>query len=360
MIKVENLKKSFNGHVIFDNVNFEVNKGDCLVVIGSSGCGKSTLLRCINRLFEPDSGAIYFNGENILNPKTDLNKYRQKVGMVYQHFNLFSHLNVLENCIITPVKVLKMNKDEAIEKAKKLLALVGMSNSLYKMPSSLSGGQKQRVSIARTLMMDPELILFDEPTSALDPTMVDEVENVIKDLINSGLTCIIVTHEMRFAKSIASKVIFLAEHSIYEEGTVEEIFERPDKPLTRQFIYRSRLFTVEVNSKEYDQYDIASKINNSIVSYGLTRKQKNSISIIVDEIISPLINSEDINSLTITIAASDTGVSHRLFIETNDLNINLLERKEIDELGLKIIESNVTSIKDVVNEYDRHVLIVEI
>ena len=360
MIKVRNLKKSFNGNVIFENVNFDVNKGDSLVIIGGSGCGKSTLLRCVNRLIEPDCGEIFFNDKNILNKDVDLNKYRQKVGMVYQHFNLFSHLNVLENCVITPMKVLNMSLDEATEKAKKLLDMVGMGNSLYKMPSALSGGQKQRVSIARTLMMDPELILFDEPTSALDPTMVDEVENVIRDLIKNGLTCIIVTHEMRFAKSIASKVIFLAEKSIYEQGTSEEIFDRPDKPLTRQFIYRARLSTLDLNKNSFDMYDTSSKIKNILVAYGLNRKQGSSVDYIVEELVSPIINSKDINNVSITIGASESGVGHKLFIETNDYNESLLQRKEIDELGLKIINSNVSSIKDTINEYDKHVLIVEI
>lgn len=360
MIRIENLKKSFNGNVIFDNVNLEIKKGESVVIIGGSGCGKSTLLRCIDRLIEPDSGAIYFKDENILDEKTDLNKYRQKVGMVYQHFNLFSHLNVLENCIITPCKVLKMDQNVAIEKAKKLLNMVGMGNSLFKMPSALSGGQKQRVSIARTLMMDPEVILFDEPTSALDPTMVDEVESVIRNLIDSGLTCAIVTHEMRFAKSIASKVVFLADKGVYETGTSEDIFERPKRLLTRQFIYRSRLSVVRINKAEYDMLSTISEINSKLLSYGLTKKQQNSVFSLVEEIITPVINSDDVNDIIITIGASDTGNSHKIFIETKDINENLLERKEIDELGLKIAQNNVISIKDTMSEYDRHVLTVEI
>ena len=361
MIQVRNLKKSFNGNTIFENVNFDINDGDSVVIIGGSGCGKSTLLRCIDRLFEPDCGEIIYNGQNILGKDVDINKYRQKVGMVYQHFNLFSHLNVLENCIITPVKVLKMPQDKAIEKAKKLLDMVGMSKSLYKMPSALSGGQKQRVSIARTLMMDPEVILFDEPTSALDPTMVDEVESVIKNLISEGLTCVVVTHEMRFAKSIASKVIFLAEKGIYEEGTAEEIFERPDKPLTRQFIYRSRLSTIEINKDSYDMYALVSQINNILMPYGLTKAQTNAVSRVVEEIVYPIINGKDVDNMTVTVGASDTGVGHRLFIETTDINENLLKRKEIDELGLKIIKKIAgLKIKDTINEDDNHVLIVEV
>lgn len=360
MIQVRNLKKSFGDNIIFQNVSFDINKGDSIVIIGGSGCGKSTLLRCIDRLFVPDCGEIIFEGKNILDKNIDINKYRQKVGMVYQHFNLFSHLNVLENCVITPVKVLNMPLDEAIEKAKKLLDMVGMGKSLYKMPSSLSGGQKQRVSIARTLMMDPEVILFDEPTSALDPTMVDEVENVIKDLINKGLTCVIVTHEMRFAKSVASKVIFLAEKGIYEEGTAEEIFDRPDKPLTRQFIYRSRLSVLELSKDNFDMYDTVSQINNVLMPYGLTKTQSNAIGHIVEEIAYPIINGNDVNNMTITIGASETGFGHKLFIETKDINENLLNRSEIDELGLKIISKNDINIKDTISEDNNHVLIVEV
>ena len=359
MIQIRNLKKSFGENVIFENVSFDINKGDSIVIIGGSGCGKSTLLRCINKLNEPDCGEIIFEGKNILDKDTDLNKYRQKVGMVYQHFNLFSHLNVLENCIITPVKVLNMPQDEAIEKAKKLLELVGMENSLYKMPSALSGGQKQRVSIARTLMMDPEIILFDEPTSALDPTMVDEVEKVIKDLISDGLTCVVVTHEMRFAKLIASRVIFLAEKGIYEQGTAEEIFDRPDKPLTRQFIYRSRLSTIELDEKTYDGYDTMSKIINVLMPYGLTKQQTYAIGHVIEEIVYPVIAGDAVHTMTITIGASDTGLGHRLFIETNDINENLLERPEIDELGLKIISKDKIKLEDTINEDNKHVLVVE-
>ena len=359
MIQVRNLKKSFGSSVIFKDVSFDINKGDSVVIIGGSGCGKSTLLRCINRLFEPDCGEIIFNGKNILDDDVDINKYRQKVGMVYQHFNLFSHLNVLENCILTPVKVLHMPQDEAIEKAKKLLDLVGMSKSLYKMPSSLSGGQKQRVSIARTLMMDPELVLFDEPTSALDPTMVDEVENVIKDLISKGLTCVIVTHEMRFAKSVASKVIFLAEKGIYETGTAEEIFDRPDKPLTRQFIYRSRLSTIEINKNTFDVYDTLSKIKSILMPYGLTKSQSDYYSIVVEELIAPILANKDINNISLNIVGSETGIGHKMFIETLDVNENLLDRPEIDELGKRLITKQGIKVMDTINEDNHHVLLVE-
>lgn len=360
MLRIENLQKSFNGNVIFHDVNLEINKGESVVIIGGSGCGKSTLLRCIDRLIEPDCGAIYFNDTNILDDKVDINKYRQKVGMVYQHFNLFSHLNILENCILTPVKVLKMPQDQAIEKAKKLLNLVGMGASLYKMPSALSGGQKQRVSIARTLMMDPEVILFDEPTSALDPTMVDEVESVIKELINKGYTCVIVTHEMRFAKSVASKVIFLAEKGIYESGTAEEIFDRPDRPLTRQFIYRSRLSMIQLSKSTFDLYSTVSDINKVLMPYGLTKTQSGLVSLLIEEVVYPIINGKEVNNLTLSIGASDTGIGHKIFVETDDINENFLERNEIDELGLKVLNKRFDSLNDYINEDNRHVLVAQI
>ena len=361
VIRIENLTKSFDGGktYILNGINLEIEKGESVVLIGGSGCGKSTLLRCVDRLIEPTSGAIYFKDKNILDKDVDLNEYRQKVGMVYQHFNLFSHLNVLENLILAPMQILKMPQEEAIEKAKVLLKKVGMENSLYKMPSALSGGQKQRVSIARTLMMDPDVILFDEPTSALDPTMVDEVENVIRSLVDGGLTCIIVTHEMRFAKSIASKVIFLAEKHIYEQGTPEEIFERPDLPLTRQFIYRSRLLSKELTKDNYDLYALGSEIKAFTSPYGLTKNQQYTIDSVCEEIISPLLNSDDINQVNVSVGASESGVGHRIFVELPEYDGNILERQEIDELGIQILKSKVSKIEDNKNEEDKHVVFIE-
>ena len=188
MIKVRGLSKSYDGNLIFENVNFDIKKGSTTVIIGGSGCGKSTLLRCINRLETPDAGSIEIDGENILAPDANLDQIRRKLGMVYQSFNLFSHLNVMENMILAPMKVSGMSQSEAIRQAEELLALVGMENRRYHMPNQLSGGQKQRVAIARALAMKPEVMLFDEPTSALDPTMVDEVESVIRRLVDAGMT----------------------------------------------------------------------------------------------------------------------------------------------------------------------------
>jgi len=358
MIRIEHLKKAFDDSVILNDINLEIKQGESVVIIGGSGCGKSTLLRCIDRLIEPTKGAIYFKDQNILDKDVNINEYRQKVGMVYQHFNLFSHLNVLENMIITPMTVLKMPQAEAIEKAKVLLKKVGMENSIYKMPSSLSGGQKQRVSIARTLMMNPEVILFDEPTSALDPTMVDEVESVIRDLIKEGITSIIVTHEMRFAKSIASKVVFLAEKGIYEQGTPEEIFDYPDRPLTRQFIYRSRLNTIKINKDNMDLYDLQSSIVKFLSQYGCTQKQRTIIEHALEEIVYPIITkNNEIKEIELSILGSDSGINHRILLE-NDQNLNILDLPEIDELGLKMI-ANEAKVANILNEYNCNVTNIE-
>lgn len=357
MIRIEHLQKKFDDSIILDDINLEIKKGESVVIIGGSGCGKSTLLRCIDRLIEPTQGSIYFKDKNILDKDIDINAYRQKVGMVYQHFNLFSHLNVLENLIITPMTVLKMPQDEAIEKAKVLLKKVGMENSIYKMPNALSGGQKQRVSIARTLMMNPEVILFDEPTSALDPTMVDEVENVIRSLVDEGITSIIVTHEMRFAKSIASKVIFLAEKGIYEQGTPEEIFDYPDKPLTRQFIYRSRLLSKHVDKNNFDLYSIQSEISSFLAPYGLTIKQRTTMEHALEEIVYPIINNSN-NEIELSVLGSESGTNHKILLE-NKKNINLLQNEHIDELGLKLVKKEVNKLENIFNEFDNNVTIIE-
>jgi len=358
MIKIEHLTKAFGDSVILEDIDLEINKGESVVIIGGSGCGKSTLLRCINRLIEPSSGTIFFNGEPIPEKDAALNRYRQKVGMVYQHFNLFSNLNVLENLIVTPMTSLNMPQDEAIKKAKTLLKKVNMENSLNKMPSALSGGQKQRVSIARTLMMNPEVILFDEPTSALDPTMVDEVENVIRALIADGMTAVIVTHEMRFARSIASKVVFLAEKGIYEQGTPEEIFDHPARPLTRQFIYRARLLQRTVTRENLNLPSMQSDIQKFLSSYGLTVSQRRTLEYVLEEIVYAVISKRtDIREIKLSVLGSDNGIGHRILLE-NDCNLNLLELPEIDELGLRLVTGHA-AVGNQLNESGRNVTSVE-
>ncbi len=237
ILRVENLHKYFGNLHVLKGINLTLEKGEVLVVIGPSGSGKSTLLRCINHLEDYQEGRIYFEGK-LVDEKTDLNRLRSKIGMVFQQFNLFPHLSVLENLILAPVKVLGMDEDEAKEKAKKLLERVGLLDKVDSYPSKLSGGQQQRVAIARALMMDPDMMLFDEPTSALDPELVYEVLEVMKDLARSGMTMIVVTHEMGFAKEVADRVIFMDEGVIVEEAPPDEIFSNPKEERTRDFLKR--------------------------------------------------------------------------------------------------------------------------
>ena len=230
--------KTFGDHQVLKDINFTVNKGDVTCIIGSSGSGKSTLLRCANLLETPTSGEIIFDGKNILMEKSHA-KYRQKVGMVFQSFNLFGNMNVLQNCTVGLTSVLKIKKAEATKIAMQYLESVGMSAYVNARPHQLSGGQKQRVAIARALAMQPEVLLFDEPTSALDPEMVGEVLTVMKDLAKSGLTMLVVTHEMAFAKDVANKIVFMDEGVIVEEGAPEQIFQNPTEQRTREFLSRS-------------------------------------------------------------------------------------------------------------------------
>lgn len=236
MIHVEGLCKSFGDLDVLTGVDIDIHKGEVLVIIGPSGCGKSTFLRCLNMLETPTDGKIYLDGTEITSPKTNINKQRQKMMMVFQHFNLFPHMTILENLTIAPIKLKKMSKSEAEKRAMVILKRVGLDEKANSYPSQLSGGQKQRVAICRALAMEPDVILFDEPTSALDPEMVGEVLDVMKELANSGITMICVTHEMGFAREVASKIIFFDQGKIAESGTPDEVFSNPKNPRLRDFL----------------------------------------------------------------------------------------------------------------------------
>ena len=240
ILEVSHLEKSFGTHSVLKDISFSVHPGDVVSVIGASGSGKSTMLRCINLLEVPDGGSILYHGEDITARKMDVPAYRARVGMVFQSFNLFSNMTVLENCMVGQIKVAKKSKEEAKEKALRFLDKVGMSAYVNAKPRQLSGGQKQRVAIARALAMEPEILLFDEPTSALDPQMVGEVLEVMTALAKEGLTMIVVTHEMAFARDISSHVLFMADGVICEEGTPKQIFEQPKEEATKEFLARFR------------------------------------------------------------------------------------------------------------------------
>ncbi len=236
LIKVEALEKAFGEAQVLKGVDLEIKRGEVVVIIGPSGCGKSTFLRTLNLLEQPTGGTIDFEGVNITDPKTDINIHRQKIGMVFQQFNLFPHMTVLKNMTIAPIKLLKLSKAEAEERAMELLKRVGLDDRAASYPSQLSGGQKQRVAIVRALAMQPEVMLFDEPTSALDPEMVGEVLDVMKSLAQDGMTMAIVTHEMGFAREVADRVLFIDQGIIMEQGTPEEVFGNPKSPRLKDFL----------------------------------------------------------------------------------------------------------------------------
>ena len=236
MIQVKNLRKSFKDNEVLRGITEEIDDGEVVVVIGPSGSGKSTFLRCLNMLEEPTAGEVFIDGEQINRRGADINKLRQKMGMVFQQFNLFPHLTVMQNIILAPVKLKKMTKAQAIEKGKTLLARVGLLEKADAYPEQLSGGQKQRIAIARALAMDPEILLFDEPTSALDPEMVGEVLDVMKDLAKSGMTMIVVTHEMGFAREVGSRLLFIDNGLVVESGEPKEVFSNPQNERTKQFL----------------------------------------------------------------------------------------------------------------------------
>ncbi|QOV09899.1 amino acid ABC transporter ATP-binding protein [Viridibacillus arvi] len=239
VIEIQHLSKSFGTHEVLKDIDFSVNKGEVVCVIGSSGSGKSTLLRCINLLERPSGGQIVYQGENILDNNHNINNYRTKLGMVFQSFNLFNNLNVLTNCIVGQTKVLKRSKSDAENVAMKYLKVVGLDRYVNAKPHQLSGGQKQRVAIARALSMEPDVLLFDEPTSALDPEMVGEVLKVMKELAGTGLTMLIVTHEMEFAREVSDRVVFMDKGVIVEEGSPEQIFNQPQNERTKAFLKRT-------------------------------------------------------------------------------------------------------------------------
>ncbi|HHV04021.1 MAG: amino acid ABC transporter ATP-binding protein [Bacteroidales bacterium] len=284
MIRVEHLSKKFGELVVLANVNAHIKKGEVISVIGPSGTGKSTFLRCLNLLDPPTSGRIFIEGEEITAPGAKVNRLRQKMGMVFQDFNLFMHLTVLDNITLAPVKLLNISKDQAREKARELLQMVGLAAKENAYPAELSGGQKQRVAIARCLAMDPDIILFDEPTSALDPTMVSEVLGVIRRLAKTGMTMAIVTHEMQFAKDVSSRVFYMDQGVIYEEGPPSQIFDHPQKEATRTFINRIRnLEWLIEDYPHYDIYTLTTEVSQFCEKHFLGPGQRDAIIHLIEE-----------------------------------------------------------------------------
>ena len=285
MIEVRNLKKIYNGNAVLKDVNAVIEKGEVISIIGPSGTGKSTFLRCLNLLEQPNGGEIWIDGKNILDPKTDITAIRRKMGMVFQSFNLFGHLTVLENIAMAPMSLLKKSRSEAEEKAMELLKLVGLAGKANALPQELSGGQQQRIAIARALAMEPEIILFDEPTSALDPTMVNEVLSVMRNLAKTGITMLIVTHEMRFARDVSTRIFYMDEGVVYESGPAKELFENPVRPKTKAFLRRIDMLNFDLNKADFDLYNFQSKVVDFAEKQMLDGKQIKALYSVLEELL---------------------------------------------------------------------------
>jgi arginine/lysine/histidine transport system ATP-binding protein len=339
MIKVEHLAKKFGSLEVLTDVNTEIHQGEVISIIGPSGSGKSTLLRCLNLLDTPTAGKIYIDEIDIQAKDTDVHKIRQKMGMVFQSFNLFSHLNVLENLTIGPIKLLKKNPEEAKSKALELLHMVGLADKADYFEDELSGGQKQRVAIARCLAMEPEIILFDEPTSALDPTMVSEVLAVIRRLARDGMTMAIVTHEMDFARDVSNRIFYMDEGIIYEDGSPEQIFDNPSKIKTKEFIHRIRSFIFQINSAEYDLYAMNAEIENFCEKHVLSKEIIRKILLIVEELIEFHKNKLKELKLTLKILFSEKFNNLEIVLTNHSSAEDLYEKKNLEaEIGYRIIQ----------------------
>lgn len=293
MITVRHLKKVFKDQskelTVLSDVNCEIRKGEVISIIGPSGTGKSTFLRCLNRLEEPTGGQIEIDGTDILDRKADVSMLRRKMGMVFQNFNLFEHLTILDNITLCPMTVLGQSRSDAEKRAMELLEMVGLHDKAGSLPCELSGGQKQRAAIARCLAMDPEIILFDEPTSALDPTMVSEVLAVIRRLASQGMTMAIVSHEMQFVRDVSTRVFFMYGGVIYEEGTPEQIFENPQKPVTKAFVNRIRTLSFSFEDRHYDLYGMFGKIETFCSKYGLGTVVVGKVQHVIEEMLSQIL-----------------------------------------------------------------------
>ena len=337
MIRIEHLKKEYSNVTPLKDVNVVINDGDIISVIGPSGTGKSTLLRCINQLEQPTSGKIWVNDVEITDPKCDISKVRQKMGMVFQSFNLFGHKTVIENIMMAPMDLLHRSKQEAYDEGMRLLRMVGLAEKAMNYPDELSGGQKQRIAIARTLAMDPDVILLDEPTSALDPTMVGEVQAVIRDLSKTGKTMMIVTHEMAFARAICNRVFFMDEGGIYEDGTPEQIFDNPQKENTRRFVRRLKVLELNIESRDYDFLGMAGEIEQYCNKNQIPHKQANHIGLAFEELMQqmlmPILESPNIQTV---IEYSEAEVHSTMTVRYKGPRNNIFENG--DDLSRSVIE----------------------
>ena len=351
MIQVSHLKKTYsNGLQVLRDVNATIKKGEVIPIIGPSGTGKSTFLRCLNLLEKPTGGSIIVDGQDLLSKRTDVPKLRQKMGMVFQSFNLFNHLSIMDNLCIGPVKLLGKSRKEAEVRAMELLAMVGLAEKAHVMPSQLSGGQKQRIAIARCLSMDPEIILFDEPTSALDPTMVSEVLGVIRTLAKQGMTMVIVTHEMRFARDVSTRIFYMDQGIVYEEGTPEQIFDHPQEERTRVFINRIRDYHYLIRSSRYDLYALQAGMMQFCSKYFLSREVQFNIQLLTEEVLQIVPLDKGEVDLSLRYSEKTGGVSVELLMPTGIVSILKDKTFAPDELSMSIVEGLCESMHEVIDD----------
>ena len=341
LIEVKNLHKSFGSLEVLSDVNLNVEEGERIAIIGGSGCGKSVFLRSLELLETPDSGKIFIDGEEITTKKADVNQIRRKMGMVYQKFYLFSHLDVLENLCLAPVRLLGMPRAEAEENALEWLNKVGLASKVHAMPQNLSGGQQQRIAICRSLMMNPKVLLFDEPTSALDPTMVGEVLAMIRMLAKQNMTMIIVTHEMNFAREVASRVLFFADKGIYEQGTPAEIFDNPKKEKTIAFIRKLKYFAYEITNRNFDLLEMQGGIHLFTEKYGISQALAYRLELCSEELIYEMLEgcyekSEDNVNISIEISYSEADSAVSLNFTSGGKEFNPFEAQEDDDVHLGV------------------------
>jgi polar amino acid transport system ATP-binding protein len=340
MITVRNLCKRYGELEVLKNLSTEIRKGEVVSIIGPSGCGKSTFLRCLNLLETPSSGDILIDGDSLLAKDAMVPKVRQRMNMVFQSFNLFAHLTVLENLTLGPIRLLGKGRQEASSHALDLLRLVGLAEKADQFPDELSGGQKQRVAIARCLAMDPEIILFDEPTSALDPTMVREVLSVIRRLAKEGMTMVIVTHEMDFARDVSHRVFYMDEGGIYEQGTPEQIFESPQREKTRAFINRVRSYVCSLDSPDFDLYALNADLEAFCEKQILPRKARHNLLLLVEELLQLHKSRLGSAPLGIQVRYSEKTEVLELQFEQRGPRFDPLEAgDQEDDLGLILIRS---------------------
>lgn len=336
MIRVDNISKSFGPLEVLKDVSLTVEKGERVVIIGGSGGGKSVFLRSMDMLEIPDKGSVYVGDEELTSPKADLKRIRRRIGFVYQGFHLFSHLCVLDNITLAPIKILKMKRKEAEAKADKLLRMVGLESKKYAMPDVLSGGQKQRIAIVRSLIMDPEVMLFDEPTSALDPTMVGEVLATLRLLAKSGMTMVIVTHEMSFAREIATRVVYMDEKGIYEEGTPKEIFDNPKRKKTRDFIHKMKYLSYKIDSRSFDLMQLQGNIRDFASRYGIGERKAYRLQLCTEELIYEMLDygKSDIVDMSLELSFDEKEKSSLIRLSSKGVEYNPFEERDEGHVGL--------------------------